>query len=130
MMTIPSGSVSAKTLRSPFIFRGNADLNAPYVTQHRRHTQCNTARTRALPEDRCGIVGALSRNCIIMSGLAYGIDIAAHKAALANGLPTVAVLGHGLKTIYPSLHAGVAKSMLENGGHLTDFSSDTLPGKE
>jgi len=64
---------------------------------------------------------------IITSGLAYGIDVAAHKAALANNVQTVGVLGHGFKTIYPSVHRSIATSMLKNGGLLTDFSSDTLP---
>ena len=49
------------------------------------------------------------------------------RLLLQTESPTVAVLGHGLKTIYPSIHSGVARSMLANGGHLTDFASDTLP---
>ncbi len=64
---------------------------------------------------------------MIVSGLAYGIDIAAHKAALAFNLTTVGVLGNGLKTIYPSIHRSIAESMLKNGGLLTDFLSDALP---
>lgn len=109
-----------------FYFRGKADLNAPFLLSI-VGTRNATQRGREICQK---IVAGLSVHfpgLIIMSGLAYGIDIAAHKAALANGLPTVAVLGHGLKTIYPSLHSGVAKSILENGGQLTDFSSDTLP---
>jgi len=54
----------------------------------------------------------------IVSGLAYGIDIAAHKAALKCGLPTYAVLGHGLNTIYPSQHYNYAMQILENNGAL------------
>ncbi len=109
-----------------FYFRGKADLNAPFLLSI-VGTRNATQRGREICQK---IVAGLSVHfpgLIIISGLAYGIDIAAHKAALANGLPTVAVLGHGLKTIYPSLHSGVAKSILENGGQLTDFSSDTLP---
>ncbi len=109
-----------------FYFRGKADLNAPFILSI-VGTRNATQRGREICQK---IVAGLSVHfpgLIIISGLAYGIDIAAHKAALANGLPTVAVLGHGLKTIYPSLHSGVAKSILENGGQLTDFSSDTLP---
>lgn len=55
---------------------------------------------------------------LIISGLAYGIDVAAHKAALDAGVPTVAVCAHPLNTIYPADHRGVAVSMLERGGAL------------
>lgn len=62
---------------------------------------------------------------IIVSGLAYGIDIVAHKSALNNNLPTIAVLGHGLDTIYPMAHRGVAKEIVEHGALVTDFISGT-----
>lgn len=63
---------------------------------------------------------------VIVSGLAYGIDIAAHKAALRYGLPTVAVLAHGLNTLYPSQHRSVAVEMVRNQGMLlTDYRSST-----
>jgi len=63
---------------------------------------------------------------LIVSGLAYGIDIQAHKAALNVGLPTVAVMGHGLETVYPSLHTSIAREMEEkNGGLLSDFLSNS-----
>ena len=61
----------------------------------------------------------------VVSGLAYGIDIAAHKACLKHGVPTIGVLGHGLDQIYPSLHRPVAEKMLEDGGLVTDFLSHT-----
>lgn len=61
----------------------------------------------------------------IVSGLAYGIDIEAHKAALANNVPTLAVLGHGLDLIYPAAHKSTAKLMLENGGLVTEFLSNS-----
>lgn len=62
---------------------------------------------------------------LVVSGLAYGIDIQAHKSALKYNIPTVAVLGHGLDRIYPSLHTETAKKMLENGGLVSDFPSGT-----
>lgn len=62
---------------------------------------------------------------LIVSGLAYGIDIQAHKSALRFNLPTVAVLGHGLDLLYPSLHSGTAKKMQDNGGLVSDFPSRT-----
>lgn len=63
---------------------------------------------------------------LIISGLAYGIDICAHKKALNNRLSTLAVLGHGLDNIYPSAHKKIAEQMiLSQGGLLTDFPSQT-----
>lgn len=62
----------------------------------------------------------------IISGLAYGIDSAAHTAALDHDLPTVAVLGHGLDRIYPASNRPLAKRILENGGALvTEYPSGT-----
>ena len=66
---------------------------------------------------------------LIISGLAYGVDICAHRAALHNGLPTVAVLGHGLDRIYPSLHRQTAVEMLKTGALLTEFPSETNPDR-
>jgi DNA processing protein len=64
-------------------------------------------------------------NPLIVSGLAYGIDICAHKTALKLDLPTVGVLAHGLDTLYPSQHKNTAEKMLEQGGLLTEFPSGT-----
>lgn len=60
----------------------------------------------------------------IVSGLAYGIDICAHRAALGNRLETIAVLAHGLQTIYPSAHSNAAKQIIDQGALLTEFSSN------
>lgn len=65
-----------------------------------------------------GLASGVAEPPAIVSGLAYGIDIAAHKAALDAGLPTVAVLAHGLNTIYPSTHRSTAVSIVRNGGAL------------
>ncbi len=62
---------------------------------------------------------------IVVSGLAYGVDVCAHKAAVRNGTPTVAVLGHGLNTIYPAVHRQTAKDIYEAGALVTDFPSKT-----
>ncbi len=66
----------------------------------------------------------------ITSGLAYGIDICAHKAALKNNLKTLAVLGHGLDIMYPSAHRDTAKKIIENGALVTDYLSGTNPDRE
>lgn len=65
---------------------------------------------------------------IIISGLAYGIDITAHTAALDNNIKTVGVVAHGLDTLYPAQHKDIAKRMIENGGAiLTEFRKGTQP---
>jgi len=68
-------------------------------------------------------------NPIVVSGLAYGVDICAHRAALKNRVPTIAVLGHGLDTIYPSIHRNTAKEIYEEGALVTDFPSKTKPDR-
>jgi len=66
---------------------------------------------------------------LIISGLALGIDGIAHRAAIANGIPTLGVLAHGLDEIYPSQHRQLAKEMCLQGGLLTDFRNHTAPNK-
>lgn len=67
---------------------------------------------------------------IIVSGLAYGIDICAHKAALEVGIPTIGVVAHGLDQIYPGHHRSTAVHMLDNGGLVTEYISKTNPDKQ
>ncbi len=64
---------------------------------------------------------------VIISGLAYGVDVEAHLNALKNDLSTVGVLGHGFQRIYPAIHQKIADRMLEQGGLLTEFwHTDTI----
>lgn len=88
-------------------------------------TRKATAYGRQVCEDIVNGLVAKGHTPIIVSGLAYGIDIAAHKSALKNNLPTIAVLGHGLDTIYPIAHRAVAKDIVEQGALVTDFISGT-----
>lgn len=62
---------------------------------------------------------------LVVSGLAYGIDIQAHKSALKYNVPTAGVIAHGLDKIYPSLHTETARKMQEDGGLVSDFPSGT-----
>lgn len=71
-----------------------------------------------------------SDEVMVVSGLAYGIDTSAHKMALDNDLPTIAVLGHGFKTIYPSENRKLAERILENGALITEFLSYTFPDRD
>jgi len=78
------------------------------------------------------IVKSLSPfNVQIISGLAYGIDATAHKAALEASLPTLAVLGNGLSHIYPMANKGLAENIIrKEGALLTEFLSNTGPDRE
>ncbi len=66
---------------------------------------------------------------VIVSGLAFGIDIAAHKAALKEDLPTIGVLAHGLNQLYPAKHRDIATQMLEHGAIISEFFSSMFPDK-
>lgn len=72
-------------------------------------------------------LGALFHDTEIISGLAYGIDYNAHKQSLQNNIPTFAVLGHGLNTIYPSAHHNIAQEILDSGGGLISEFTTTDP---
>ncbi len=110
-------------------FRGNADLNASKIISivGTRHA---TAYGREITDSLLRGMAVVYPDTLVVSGLAYGIDIAAHKAALKENLPTVGVLAHGLDRIYPPLHRNVAVEMLENGGLLSDFMSETNPDRQ
>jgi len=109
-----------------FFFKGTSDLNAVKILSV-VGTRNATTHGKELCEKIIGGLAAGHPDLIIVSGLAYGIDISSHKAALANNLQTIGVLGHGFKTTYPSIHASTAKTMLKSGGLLTDFVSEALP---
>jgi len=107
-------------------YRGNADLNASRIISiigTRKNTEYGKAVTEKL------IADLKEFSPLVVSGLAYGIDAIAHKAAIQNDTPTVGVLGHGLQTIYPAQHKSVAKEMLLQGGLLTEFTSNIKPDK-
>ena len=108
-------------------YKGNADLN-----QQRIVSIVGTRRATDYGKRMCHelIEGLVSSGVLIASGLAYGIDTAAHKAALDVGLSTVAVLGHGLDRIYPQLNKPLAGRMVRQGGLLTEFLSESNPDRE
>ncbi len=77
------------------------------------------------------LISILSDNdVLVVSGLAYGIDITAHRACLKNNSSTVGVVAHGLDRVYPSVHTSVADKMKNNGGLLTEYMSNTNPDRE
>lgn len=108
-------------------YKGNVNLNAEKIISI-VGTRDATEYGKKVCEKL--IADLAAHQVLIVSGLAYGIDICAHKAALDNNLPTVCTLAHGLDRIYPALHKLTAQKMLENGGWLTDFISKTIPDRE
>ncbi|MFP5041957.1 DNA-processing protein DprA [Parasediminibacterium sp. JCM 36343] len=114
--------------------------DAPTVLYYRGTANLNTARTVSIIGTRLNtdygkqvteqlVHGLKDQQALIVSGMAFGIDAIAHKAAVQQGLSTVGVLAHGLDTIYPAQHKGLAKDMLLNGGLLTEFPRLTKPDK-
>lgn len=105
-------------------FKGNANLNAKHcisIVGTRKATpyaaDCIAQLTARLKQ--------LCPDILIVSGLAYGVDIMAHRQAIDHALPTVAVLAHGLDTLYPSRHRKEATLMMQNGGLLTEYFSQS-----
>lgn len=109
-------------------YRGRADLN-----QQKMINMVGTRHMTRYGEDLiCKFVRELHEMCpdvLIVSGLAYGVDICAHRQALANGYDTVGVLAHGLDQIYPYSHRDTAAEMTEHGGLLTEFMTQTNADK-
>ncbi len=105
-------------------YKGSASLNNP-KTVAIVGTRKSTSYGREFTEQ---IVEKLAAHqALIVSGLAYGIDINAHKAALKNGLETIGVMASGLDIIYPSIHRNTAMEMLQHGGLLTEFPVGEKP---
>ena len=108
-------------------YRGNANLNNSKII-----SIVGTRNNSDYGKTACEkLVDELQQSGIlIVSGLAFGIDTIAHKAALKNNLETVGVLAHGLDRIYPTQNNHLAKQMVEQGGLLTEFISNTNPDKQ
>lgn len=112
-----------------FFYKGTANLNASQIVSvvgTRKATEYGKEQVDALLR---GLATQLP-DLLVVSGLAYGIDVQAHLQALKYRLPTVGVMAHGLDRIYPIAHRNIAAQMLANGGLLTDFMSETEPERE
>ncbi len=108
-------------------YKGSVNLNHPH-TIGIVGTRTPSHQGLAICEEL--VEGFVPYNPIIISGLAYGIDVTAHRKSLEVGLPTIGVLGHGLGRIYPAQHRKTAMEMIACGGLLTEFPSQVGPERE
>ena len=108
-------------------YKGTADLNAQKtiaIVGSRKATDYGKGVCEKIVEELA------PHQPLIVSGLAYGIDVTAHKAAIKNMLNTIGVLGHGLKNLYPAGNRKVAAAMCSQGGLLSEFLSNAPSSKE
>ena len=108
-------------------YKGNADLNFPRmiaIVGTRFMTPYGKAATEKLIEE------LVKNRVIIVSGLAYGVDIQAHKSALRNNIPTIGVVAHGLDRIYPAENKATAEKMIKEGGIITEYATGTRADRE
>lgn len=109
-------------------YKGTADLNCAKVLSVVGTRKCTPYGGDLI---RSLIMGLreYSRDILIVSGLAYGVDVISHRQAMENGYSTVGVLAHGLDTLYPAAHRETASAMVRNGGLLTEFMTMTNADK-
>ena len=109
-------------------YTGNSDLNQAKIVSIVGTRQCTLYGQDLIRR----FVADLRLHCpqvLIVSGLAYGVDINTHRQALANGYETIGVLAHGLDQIYPYRHRDTAAEMVRHGGLLTEFMTQTNADK-
>ena len=109
-------------------YRGTATLNPQHVVCMVGTRHCTTYG-QDLVEQFISDLRRLCPQTLIVSGLAYGIDVCAHRGALKNGFDTVGVLAHGLDELYPSAHRQTANEMARQGGLITEFMTQTRAEK-
>ena len=108
-------------------YKGTADLNAPRtvgIVGTRNATEQGRAFCEQLVEE------LVPYQPLVVSGLAYGIDVTAHRQSLQSGLPTVGVVANGLDRVYPAAHRKTAQKMTEQGGLLTEYGKGTQPDRD
>lgn len=110
-------------------YRGSANLNQQHVVSIVGTRHC-TSYGQDIIRHFMSDLRQMCPEVLIVSGLAYGVDINAHRQALQNGYETVGVLAHGLDNLYPSAHRNTAKEMLNHGGLLTEYTTMTNADKQ
>ncbi|MBN2615436.1 MAG: DNA-processing protein DprA [Bacteroidales bacterium] len=108
-------------------YKGVADMNHQRIV-----AVVGTRKATAYGKRYCDklVEGLMNQDVLLVSGLAYGIDSCAHQKCVDLGIPTVGVLGHGLDILYPDQNRKLAEVMLQKGGLLTEFLSNTKPDRE
>ncbi len=107
-------------------YKGNVNLNPKRmiaIVGTRFITPYGREVTAKLVEDLTEL------NVVIVSGLAYGVDVQAHKCAVQHNIPTIGVVAHGLDRLYPSENKAIAVKMLMNGGIISEYPSGTIPDR-
>ncbi len=109
----------------PFLlfYKGTADLNHPRIVGI-IGTRDATAQGKAICEEI--IEGLKLYGVHTISGLAYGIDVVAHRKSVAIDIPSIGVMGNGMNKLYPADHGSIAAKMMECGGILTEHTSDVV----
>lgn len=105
-------------------YRGNSTLNPEKsiaIVGTRKATEYGKIAVDKLIDDLQSI------QPLIVSGLAYGIDIAAHRRCVQQSIPTVGVMGSGIDILYPAVHRSVAQKMMGNGGILSEYTFGIHP---
>ena len=108
-------------------YNGTADLNFQRIISI-VGTRTPTIYGKSICEEI--VEGLATYNVLIVSGLAYGVDVVAHQKCVDLKIPTIGVLGHGLSQIYPTKHKRIADQMVNCGGILTEFSSEVSIERE
>jgi DNA processing protein len=122
----PQRLLTAYDAPTLLFYKGNAGLNplrAISIVGTRRNSEYGKQITEKLIQD------LVPYDPMIISGLAFGIDGIAHKYALKQGLTTIAVLAHGLTSLYPPEHSQLSKQVMKQGGLITEYTSDTKAEK-
>lgn len=110
-------------------YRGTASLNAQHIISIVGTRQI-TPYGKDLCREFAKELKQLCPDALVVSGLAYGVDIHSHRATLEQGMETVGVLAHGLDQIYPRMHRDTAVQMVQHGGLLTEFPSRSNADKK
>ena len=110
-------------------YKGSADLNQIRVINIVGTRHCTIYGQDIVRHFIDGLREICGNRMLVVSGLAYGVDIAAHRNALEKGFETVGVLAHGLDDLYPPRHRETAKRMLTQGGLLTEYMTHTNADK-